>query len=71
MCFPQAKGGSEAAARQLATPEEVARVWPLVEPFLLQDIEHVTKYKGGARPGLQIFMALLRRVSWDTAVSTS
>lgn len=42
----QAKGSSEAAARQLTCAQAVADVWPLVEPFLLQDVEHITKHKG-------------------------
>lgn len=42
----QDKGPGDAAARQLTSRAAVAAVWPLVEPHLLGDLQHITKYRG-------------------------
>lgn len=42
----QDKGPGDAAARQLTSRAAVAEVWPLVEPHLLDDLQHITKYRG-------------------------
>jgi hypothetical protein len=39
---------ADAAACQLSSREAVAGVWPLVEPLLLADVEHVARHKGEA-----------------------
>lgn len=52
LCSLQAKANAEeVAARQLGSREAVVAVWPLVEPYLLQDVEHVSKHKGGSVQG--------------------
>ncbi|KAL4423906.1 hypothetical protein ABPG75_001207 [Micractinium tetrahymenae] len=53
-----AKGGAEAAARQLTSPQAVADVWPLVEPHLLQDVEHVAKHRAFLQAAAEHFSGL-------------
>lgn len=52
----QDQPGADAAARQLTTRQAVADVWPLVEPLLLDDLQHIAKHRGasaGWLPGMR------------------
>lgn len=56
----QAKSAGDAAARQLGSRQAVADVWPLVEPHLLEDLQHVARHKGPCLSILQCNTCLAR-----------